>query len=133
MAIIEGVTGPKIATAEYDFARDGGAVSSITLRSVDSDSVGSAIPVGAVILGGYVDVLTTLTSGGAATIAINSEGAGDVLAALAVASWTAGRKSVIPVFTGATAVKTTAARNIVATIATAALTAGKFRVVLMYV
>lgn len=133
MPIIEGASGLKVATAEYDFAVDGGAISTITLRSGASDSVGSTIPSGAVILGGYVDVLTQATSGGSATIAINSEGAGDILAALAIASWTTGRKSVVPAFTGATSVKTTAARSIAITIATATVTAGKFRVVLFYV
>lgn len=133
MPVSEGTTGLKTAEGEYDFAVDGGAVGSITLRSVNA--AGAALPVGAVIMGGYVEVLTAVTSGGAATVAINSEGAGDMVAAAAVsgAPWsTTGRKSVIPVFTGATTVKTTAARNLVATIATAALTAGKFRVVVFY-
>ena len=133
MPVAEGTTGLKTAEGEYDFAVDGGAVGSITLRSVNA--AGAALPVGAVIMGGYVDVLTAVTSGGAGTVAINSEGAGDLVAAAAVsgAPWsTTGRKSVIPVFTGASTVKTTAARNLVATIATAALTAGKFRVVVFY-
>lgn len=138
MAIIEGVTGPKVATAEYDFAVDGGAVSTISLRSIATDSVGAAIPIGAVILGGYVDVLTLLTtaSGNTGTVAVNVEGAGDTVAAAVTsgAPWsTTGRKSVIPVFTGATTLKTTAARNIAITVAIAAVTAGKFRVVLMYI
>lgn len=133
MGIAEGTAGLKTAQGEYDFAVDGGAISSITLRG--AGIVGGAIPAGSVIMGGYVEVDTAVTSGGAATVAINVEGAGDIVAAAAVsgAPWsTTGRKSVIPVFTGATTVKTTVARNIVATIAAFALTAGKFRVVLFY-
>jgi hypothetical protein len=131
--IAEGTQSLKSAQGEYDFAVDGGAISSINLRGVGS--AGAAIPQGSVILGGYIEVDTLVTSGGAATIAINSEAAGDMVAAAAVsgAPWsTTGRKSIIPVFTGATTVKTTVARNLVATIATATLTAGKFRVVVFY-
>jgi hypothetical protein len=49
------------------------------------------------------------------------------------APWsTTGRKSVIPVFTGASTVKTTVARALSIAVAVQALTAGKFRVVLFY-
>jgi hypothetical protein len=129
-APIEGTTRIKAVVADYDFAVDGGAASTITLRG------DNAIPNGAYIVGGFVDVLTAVTSGGAATVAVNSQGAGDVVAAAAVsgAPWsTTGIKSVIPVFTGATVVKTTAPRSLAITIATAALTAGRFRVVVFYV
>lgn len=122
--------GLRIVRARYDFSVDAGAVGSIDLMR-DAD-----IPSGAVILGGFVEVLTVPTSGGAATLAITVEGAGDIVAAAAVsgAPWsTTGRKSVVPAFTGATSVKTTAARKIVATIAAATLTAGKLDVVLVYV
>jgi hypothetical protein len=119
----------KVARGTYDFAVDGGAVGAINL-------IGSAdIPSGAVVLGGLIDVITALTSGGAATGALKVEGAGDLVAATVVsgAPWsTTGRKSIIPVFTGATTVKTTAARDITLTVAVAALTAGKFDVYLVY-
>lgn len=121
----------KVARGDYDFAVDGGAVGTIGL-------IGSAvIPAGAIIICGFIDVLTTLTSGGAATIAVQVESAGDIVAATGVASWTAGLKNVLPAMTSgsitaATAVKTTAARDISVVIGAAALTAGKFRVVLHY-
>lgn len=129
MAVSEGTKGLKEAAGEYDFAVDGGAVSTITLRG------DNGIPAGSVILGGYVEVDTAVTSGGAATVSVGTEGAADIVAAAVVsgAPWsTTGRKSVIPVFTGATTVKTTVARAITIAIAVAALTAGKFRVVLFY-
>lgn len=120
-----------VVRGRYDFAVDGGAVSTIALTS------GSPIPSGSVILGGFVDVLTQL-SGATATIAAQVEAANDILTAVAVASWTVGRKNILPaVTTGAltasTAVKTTADRNISIVIATAALTAGKFDIVLYVV
>ena len=119
----------KVARALYDFSVDGGAVGTLTLELADS------IPTGAVVLGGWVDVQTIVTSGGAATVAVQLEAANDIVNAAAVsgAPWsTTGRKSIIPVFTGATTVKTSAARQIKIVIGTATLTAGKFEVFLLY-
>lgn len=113
------------ARAVYDFAANGGAVGDIVLSS--------QLPPGAVILTGFVDVLTAPTSGGAATVALKVEGAADILAATAIGSLTLGRKSIIPNGAGVNAVKTTVARNITVTVATAALTAGRFVVSLWYV
>lgn len=118
-----------VVRGRYDFAVDGGAVSTIALTS------GTPIPSGSTIVGGYVDVIAQLTSGGAATIACEVEAANDILTAVAVASWTTGRKNVLPApttgaLTASTAVRTTADRNISIVIATAALTAGQFDVVL---
>lgn len=121
--------GLKIARGDYNFATDGGAIGSINLMA-------DTIPSGAIVLGGFIEVDTALTSGGAATGRLDVEAAGDLQAAAVVsgAPWsTVGRKSITPAFTGATAVKLTAARNIVFAIATAALTAGKFKVILFYV
>lgn len=123
------LTAMKALRGRYDFAVDGGAVSTIDL-TVES------IPANSIIMGGYIEVDTILGSGGSATVALNIEGAADLLAATAFGSspWsTTGRKSVTPVFTGATMIKTTAARKIQATVATAALNAGQFDVVLFYV
>lgn len=118
----------KYARALYEFAVDGGAVGDITLR-------GDSLPSGAVILDSWLHVDTALTSGGAATVAIKTEGAADINAADAIsgAPWsTTGAKRAD--FTATTApIKTTAARSIVATVGTAALTAGKFSVIIEYV
>lgn len=118
----------KVATAMYDFAVDGGAVGDIALR-------GDTLPSGAIILDSLIDVDTVLTSGGAATVAIKTEGAADVNAADAIsgAPWsTTGAKRGDLTATSAP-VKTTAARTITATVATAALTAGKFNVYIWFV
>lgn len=130
MPIIEGTTGRKTAIAEYDFAVDGGGTGTIVLRGVDS--VGNNIPSGAVVTGGYIDVLTGVASA-TGTVALQVESAGDLLVAVSpTAALTTGRKSVVPAGTGATAVKTTAARSLTMVIGTAALTAGKFRLVVFY-
>jgi hypothetical protein len=127
--ILGGTSNLQLAEATYSFAVSGGAVGDIVLPQSDT------IPLGAIILGGLVEVTTVPTSGGAATVAVKVEGAGDIVAAAAIsgAPWsTTGRKSVIPVFTGATTIKTTVTRSVTIAVATAALTAGKFRVVLVY-
>ena len=120
-----------VIRGRYDFAVDGGAISTIAITS------GTPIPAGSTIVGGYVDVITPL-AGATATIACQVEAANDILTAVAVASWTAGRKNILPApttgaLTAGTMVKTTADRNISIVIATAALTAGKFDVVLFVV
>jgi hypothetical protein len=110
-------------------------IGTITLRDDAGDELGNVIPSGSIIMGGYIEVDTLLTGTGA-TVAVNSEAAGDILAAAAISGvpWsTTGRKNVIPAFTGATSVKTTADRSVAITIAVANLTAGKFRVVLFFV
>lgn len=119
---------PARAYAEYSFATDGGAVGDITLR-------GDSIPAGAVITEVLLQVDTAVTSGGAATLAVRAESAGDLQAAAAVtgAPWsTTGPKRGSLTATAAP-VRTTVARSIVASVATAALTAGAFRVVVSYV
>ena len=135
MPIIENTRRLKSCVGEYDFAVDGGAVSTITLRASSGDVQGNEIPSGAIITGGYIEVDTILASGGSATVSAGSEAAGDLLGATAFGSspWSStGRKSITPAFTGATTVKTTAKRSLSIAIATAALTGGKFRVVVFY-
>lgn len=131
MAIEEGTRGFKTWKGTYSFAKDGGAISTITLRSDDGP-----IPNGSVVIGGYLDVTTIVTSGGAATVAVQVQSAGDVQAAAAVsgAPWSAtGVKDIVQDGTGSTAVKLTAARSPAIVIAAATVTAGVFNVVLFYV
>lgn len=120
----------QVVRARYDFAVDGGAVGDIDLTS------SAAVPKGAYIVGGWVEVDVAPTSGGAATVAVKVEGAGDIVAAAAVsgAPWSStGRKDIVPDSTGSTVVKTSAARKVTASVAVAALTAGAFDVVLLYI
>lgn len=116
----------------YDFSVKGGAVSTINL--VDDQGQACVIPKNAIVRDVLVDVLTTPTSGGSATIALGSgQGASttDLKAALAFGSWT-GLVAGIPIGTAATAIKMTADNKPTVTIATAALTAGKLNVHIKY-
>lgn len=120
----------KSAKMTYEFAVDGGAVGLITPTNSPT------LPIGAIILGGVIDITTTLTSGGAATIALGTSAgssAASLKAATAVATWAAGvTVPVVPVFTAATYVKLTAAGRLTLTVASFALTAGKFNVNVIY-
>lgn len=118
----------KWARAYYDFATDGGAVSTIALR-------GDKIPSGARVVGTYIDVVTAVTSGGAPTVSIGIETATDVRAAATLATAPALNSAATPLgaITRATAAtKTTADRDVSIAIATAALTAGRFSVLVEY-
>ena len=121
-----------IVEAKYDFALQGGAIGTIGLTG------GLVIPTGFTVWDGFIDVVTTVTSGGAATFGIQVEAAGDIVAAgSGFGLLTAGRKNVLPGLVSASAtantsvVRTTAKRDISLVIAAAALTAGKFKVVLV--
>src|SRR6185503_15870237 len=107
MSVIGGTQDLKVYSGEYDFAVDGGAIGTIVLRA--SPGSQGPIPAGAIILGGLMEVDTLFTTASGATMAITVEGAGDIIAATVVSGApysTTGRKSIIPVFTGATTVKT---------------------------
>lgn len=121
----------RTAHMKYDFAVDGGAVSTIT------PVLTAALPINSIILGGVINITTSLTSGGSATIALGTTAGSSTTAlkgATAVASWTSGvTLPLVPVFTAATFVKMTAAGSLDLTVATAALTAGVFEVIVQYV
>lgn len=130
MAYIEGTGGVKTYRGKYKFSIDGGAISTITLRA------DSPIPAGAVIQGGYIDVIAALTSGGAATVALQAEAANDLQTAITVAGapWsTTGRKAITPAWSAATMIKTTVQRAPAMVIAAFVLTAGEFDLVINYV
>lgn len=112
--------------ARYDFAIHGGAIAAIP--------VGDVLPSGVIVWGGWMEVDTVPTSGGAATLALSIESANDLSTAAVVsgAPWsTTGRKVITPVFTVATMIKTTAARQVTFTPAVATLTAGAIDVFLL--
>ena len=113
-----------LITAEYDFAKHGGAVGAIPIDQ--------KIPAGAIVTGGLVKVFTALTSGGAATVAVSLESAGDVKAATAIATLTPGLHDVAPDGTAANSFETTQERTVTVEVGTADLTAGRFLVLLNY-
>src|ERR1043166_6495513 len=75
MAVIPGTRNFKTWAGFYDFAVDGGGTGTITLRSNDGP-----IPIGSVILDGYLDVTTACLSA-TGTIALQAEAAADPRAA----------------------------------------------------
>ena len=117
-----------VARVHYSFAKHGGAVGDIVLS-------GDVLPKGAIVLDTVVKVDTAPDSAAhTATIALKSEGAGDLQAAKKVeeAPWsTTGVKRGSMTATTAP-ILTTARRKITATIATQALTKGKFTVFVRY-
>ena len=111
----------RVAHFKYNFSTDGGAVGVIT------PALNVTLPLHAILLGGILNVTTSCTSGGSATVAIGTSAgssATSLLAATAVASLGAGLIALVPLFSAATAVKLTAQGNVTLTVATAALTAG---------
>ncbi len=115
--------------AEYDFTRQGGVIGTITLAH-------DPLPVGAIVTNSYLEVLTALTSDAAATVAVQIEGADDLVAATAIsgAPWnTTGRKdTLVEPGTESGYIKLTAVRQLALLVATADLTAGRFKVIIEY-
>ena len=121
--------GLQVARAQYNFAVDGGAVSTLTPAYSDT------IPANAIMLGGQVNVTTAVTSGGSATVAIGTSAgsaANSILTATGKASLTLDAL-INTTVTFAAAVKMSAAGQIDFTIAAAALTAGVIEVFVLYV
>tara|TARA_R110000824_G_scaffold302749_2_gene490534 strand:+ start:12908 stop:14584 length:1677 start_codon:yes stop_codon:yes gene_type:complete len=122
------------AKAEYD-PSGGDAATADSLFDTTIE-----IPDNAVIVGGLVDVITTFTSAGgdAATVAIQTEAADDIIAAVAISDgtnpWDQGLQVVKPRSDGTNAVKMTSAKNIKVQLGgSEALTAGKMVIWLQYV
>lgn len=121
----------QVLKAVYDFSLQGGS-SAGAVSLLDADGKAAVLPNKAIIKNVLIDVVTALTSGGSATVAIGSgQAANDLKAALAIASYT-GRVAGVPVNTAATAIKLTANRTPTVTIATAPLTAGKLNIFIEY-
>ncbi len=130
MASIGGTRALKVWTGDYSFAVDGGAISTIILRSACG-----AIPIGSYIVEAFMDVTTGFTTGTAATAALTVEAANDLQTATIVSGApysTTGIKALVPVFTAATMIKTTADRAPSIVIATGTVTAGVLHVVIFY-
>jgi hypothetical protein len=131
MPIIEGTQAHKIWRGSYDFAVDGGATGTLALRSNDG-----AIPSGAVVTGGYLQVTAGFTTGTSATGALQVNAANDLQTATIVSGApfsTTGNKDIVPDSTGSTAITTTAARAPSFVIGTGTVTAGAFTLILEYI
>lgn len=120
------------AKASYDFATDGGG--QVTITPLNSPT----IPLGAIILGGVLEV-TTIPVGVGASIGVGLGSGAQVASILAPAAivgapWsTTGMKAIIPIFTAATYIKVAAATKLTFTISAANLTAGQFNINLAFI
>ena len=139
---LDGAGTPVFAATSLGFVRVAQAVFDAEIaenRPVDAYGLGITIPANSLIIGGGYDVLKTFTTASAdsGTIAIHAQAANDLVTATAVSAggdiWDQGRRSIIPVMTGATAVKTTTAKEVTVTVGGQALTAGTMNVWVIYI
>lgn len=117
----------RTARAKYDFAIDGGLVSTIT------PATNASLPINAVIVGAIINS-TTAAAGATATIAVGTSAGSSttaILGATAVTSFTL-NALLNGASTFAAPVKLTAVGSVTVTIATAALTAGVIEITLLY-
>jgi hypothetical protein len=126
---------PQIAKAVFD-------PSAVTAhRAIGAHGLGISIPDNAIVVGGWVEVLTTFASAGAdaGTIAVSIQSANDIVSAVAISDganpWDAGQHAIVPKINTpeSTSIKLTAAREITATSGGQALTAGKANIFLVWV
>lgn len=142
-----------IASAVYDTALNDS--SGVSNKTVAAHGLGVYLPTKAVIINSWWDVITTFTSANdSATIALSVQSAGDIVAAIAIATtgdvWDAGLHGGLhgsyaeATVSGDTAIldaarkaasylKLTAERELTATVAVQALTAGKAVLFVEYV
>ena len=116
------------ASFQYDFTKLGGAVGNILLKGDD-------LPLNALVTKVWIYTSVAVTSAGAATIALQMQSAGDLLAATGKASFSLNSvQDGIPMNTAATAVRATSDISyLTMVVGTAALTAGKIDVIIEYV
>lgn len=123
---------------QYNFAVDGGAISTKTVLRVPATAggpggVSGSLPKGAIVIGCYIDVITPLTTSASGTVALSTgQAAADLKAATAAASYT-GIVACIPTGSAASSIKLTADSTPYFAIATGAITAGKFNLHIQYV
>ncbi len=130
MAIEPGTGRLKTWRGVYAVGTDLGTAGTRTMRSDDGP-----IPIGSVIVGGYLKVIATPASVGSATIAVQVNAANDIINAAAFdgAPWSStGYKDIIPDNTGSTAIVLTADRSPAVVVAAATITLASIELVLEY-
>lgn len=117
----------------YDFALQGGAQGDIDLMDQDQVAANATptaaskpIPDNSLVVFAYADIITTLGSGGSATIVWEINGTGDLLGSVAFDNGAVAAQMELLPQTTPNILKLTAARGCVMTIGTADLDAGKF-------
>lgn len=130
----DGLGSLRVARATFDPSTTAG------LRTTGAHGLGVTLPDNAIVVGGFVQVVTTFESAAdSATVALKVQGANDVVSAIAIDDagdpWDAGLHAIIPKANTpeSTGILLSAEREITATVAVQALTAGKAIVFLYYV
>lgn len=120
------LTGLHVTKFTFDTAaNDATSPTPVSNKTVAAHPMAVSIPDNAIVISGHVDVITAVTSGGAATVAVHLVGANDLLTATAVASL--GLAAQVPMAAvKTTPIKLAAEKAVTVTVGTAALTAGKF-------
>lgn len=134
VTIGSGLSVLRVARATFDPSGDS------DMRTVAAHTLTTQIPDNAIVVGGFVDVVTTFTSADdSATVAIHVQSANDIVSAIAISNggnpWDAGLHAIVPKANTpeSTGIKMTADRTITATVGTQALTAGKAEIFLYYI
>jgi len=119
------LAGLHVTKFTFDAEADDAAETPASNKTVDAHPMAVSIPDNAIVISGHVDVITAVTSEGAATVAISLVNANDLLTATALTGLTEGKQ--LPMAAVKTApIKLAAAKAVTVTVGTAALTAGKF-------
>ena len=106
-------------------ANDATSPTPVSNKTVAAHPLAVSIPDNAIVISGHVDVITAVTSGGSATVAISLVADNDLLTATALTGLTEGKQ--LPMAAVKTApIKLTAEKAVTVTVGTDALTAGKF-------
>jgi hypothetical protein len=124
-ASLSSLAGLHVTKFTFDTEANDNAATPASNKTVAAHPMAVSIPDNAIVISGHVDVITAVTSGGSATVAIHLVGANDLLAATAVASL--GLAAQVPMAAvKTTPIKLAAEKAVTVTVGTAALTAGKF-------
>jgi len=119
------LAGLHVTKFTFDTAVDDAAETPASNKLVGAHPMAVSVPDNAIVISGHVDVITAVTSEGAATVAISLVNANDLLTATAKTSL--GLAAQVPMAAVKTApIKLTAEKAVTVTVGTAALTAGKF-------
>ena len=122
---LSSLTGLHITKFTFDTAAKDAASTPVSNKTVAAHPMAVSIPDNAIVISGHVDVITAVTSGGSATVAISLVADNDLLTATELTGLTEGKQ--LPMAAVKTApIKLSAEKAVTVTVGTAALTAGKF-------
>ncbi len=124
-ASLSSLAGLHVTKFTFDTEANDNAATPASNAEMGAHPMAVSVPDNAIVISGHVDVITAVTSEGAATVAIGLVSGVDLLAATAKTSL--GLAAQVPMAAVKTApIKLAAEKAVTVTVGTAALTAGKF-------